>query len=79
MANPKVFDLMDEFIALCKQRGFHKESASVLGIMAGSRAGIACFGDEETAFQELIKIAENYTDEQDLLDEYARKLEPFYK
>ena len=78
MVNSKVLDLMDEFIALCKERGFHKESASVLGIMAGSRAGIACFGDEEKAFRDLIETANKCKDEQCLLDEYGSKLEPFY-
>ena len=65
---------MDEFIAICKERGFHKETAGVLGIMAGSKEALTVFGDTIKAYAKLVEIAKNCSDEQDLLNKYTTLL-----
>lgn len=76
MVSEKLISLMDEFIEACKARGFHKQTAGVLGIMAGSKEAHAVFGDSIESFTKLVELTKSCNDEQDLINQFSRLVRP---
>ena len=76
MVSENLTSLMDEFIAICKNRGFHKKTAGVLGIMAGSKEATKVFGDSIASFTKLVEISNSCKDEQDLIDRFSKIVMP---
>ncbi|MBR3680614.1 MAG: hypothetical protein IKL79_01260 [Clostridia bacterium] len=72
MVSEKLTSLMDEFISICKERGFHKETASALGIIAGSKNAKEVFGDTTKSFEALVELAKTCKDEQELTNTFCK-------
>jgi hypothetical protein len=75
MVDKKVTDAMDRFIAECKKRNFHKETASALGIVAGSKEAHAVYGDSANSFNALTDMVIEYNDEQTVINKFMESVE----
>ncbi len=72
--NIRFQELCDKYIDECKKRNFHKETASALGIVAGSKEAHAVYGSTEKAFSALINMVIEYNDEQTVINKFMESV-----
>ena len=65
-------DYMDSLVEPCKNKGYEKEQALIIGILSGCEQAYEHYGSEEKAFAEAAKIVKESSSPEEAIGKFAK-------